>query len=128
MEIQIRVMDIKRVPIGNSRGVRKSEAFLEKYGSNNSLLLEETDRGLLLRKKNDNKLSWEGTYKFIANEKEDWDDFYTTLLDGLNEFPHLRGANSGAGNDPGHEQDHNQPDTHDSGAQPSKPESYFGNS
>jgi antitoxin MazE len=83
MEKQFRAKDIKLVPIGNSKGVRIPKALLQKYGFNNSLLLEETDRGLLLRKKDDNKLSWEDTYKTMANEKEDWDDFDTTLLDGL---------------------------------------------
>ena len=84
MEKQIRSRDIKLVPIGNSKGVRIPKALLQKYGLiNNSLLLEETDRGLLLRKKEDSKLSWEDTYKAMANEKEDWDDFDTTLLDGL---------------------------------------------
>ena len=70
MEQQTRVRDIKLVPIGNSKGVRLPKALLEKYGLNNSLLLEETDRGLLLRKKADNKLSWENTYKAMAGEKE----------------------------------------------------------
>jgi antitoxin MazE len=79
----IRTKDIKLVPIGNSKGVRIPKALLQKYGFNNSLLLEETDRGLLLRKKDDHKLSWEDTYKTMANEKEDWDDFDATLLDGL---------------------------------------------
>ena len=83
MEKQIRLKDIKLVPIGNSKGIRIPKALIQKYGLNNSLLLEETDRGLLLRKKDDNKLSWEDTYKTMANEKEDWDDFDTTLLDGL---------------------------------------------
>ena len=83
MEKQIRARDIKLVPIGNSKGVRIPKALLQKYDLNNSLLLEETDRGLLLRKKDDNKLSWEGTYRAMANEKEDWGDFDTTLLDGL---------------------------------------------
>jgi antitoxin MazE len=83
MEKQIRVRDIKLVPIGNSKGVRIPKSLLQKYGLNNSLLLEETDRGLLLLKKEDSKLSWEDTYKAMANEKEDWDDFDTTLLDGL---------------------------------------------
>jgi antitoxin MazE len=46
-------------------------------------LLEETDRGLLLRRKDDRKLSWENTYKAMAKEKEEWDDFDSTLLDGL---------------------------------------------
>jgi len=85
MEKQIRTRDIKLVPIGNSKGVRIPKALLQKYGLNNSLLLEETDRGLLLRKKDDHKLSWEDTYKSMAAEKEDWDDFDTALLDGLEE-------------------------------------------
>ncbi|MBC2714274.1 MAG: AbrB/MazE/SpoVT family DNA-binding domain-containing protein [Desulfobacteraceae bacterium] len=83
MEKQIRARDIKLVPIGNSKGVRIPKELLQKYDLNNSLLLEETDRGLLLRKKDDNKLSWEDTYKAMADEKEDWDDFDTALLDGL---------------------------------------------
>ena len=83
MEKQLRVKDIKLVPIGNSKGVRIPKALLQKYGFDNSLLLEETDRVLLLRKKDDNKLSWEDTYKAMANEKEDWDEFDTTFLDGL---------------------------------------------
>ncbi len=83
MEKQLRVKDIKLVPIGNSKGIRIPKALLQKYGFDNSLLLEEADRGLLLRKKEDNKLSWEDTYKAMANEKEDWDEFDATLLDGL---------------------------------------------
>ena len=83
MEKQIRARDIKLIPIGNSKGVRIPKALLQKYGLKNSLLLEETDEGLLLRKKEDSKLSWEDTYKAMANEKEDWDDFDITLLDGL---------------------------------------------
>ena len=83
MEKQILARDVKLVPIGNSKGVRIPKPLLQKYGLKNSLLLEETDRGLLLRKKEDSKLSWEDTYKAMANEKEDWDDFDTTLLDGL---------------------------------------------
>ncbi|MDD2390818.1 MAG: AbrB/MazE/SpoVT family DNA-binding domain-containing protein [Desulfobacterales bacterium] len=80
---QIHARDIKLVPIGNSKGIRIPKALLQKYGFNNSLLLEETEQGLLLRKKDDNKLSWEDTYKAMADEKEDWDDFNPTLLDGL---------------------------------------------
>jgi antitoxin MazE len=83
MEKQLRTRDIKLIPIGNSKGVRLPKALLQKYGFNNSLLLEETDRGLLLRNKEDGKISWEDTYKAMASEKEDWDDFDTVLLDGL---------------------------------------------
>ena len=83
MEKQIRARDIKLVSIGNSKGIRIPKELLRKYGLDNSLLLEETDRGLLLRKKEGSKLSWENTYKAMANEKEGWDDFDATLLDGL---------------------------------------------
>jgi len=83
MEKHIRIRDIKIVPIGNSLGVRLPKNLLQKYGLINSLVLEETDRGLLLRKKHDDKLSWVDTYKAMANEDEDWSDYDSTLLDGL---------------------------------------------
>jgi len=83
MENQIRSRDTKIVSIGNSKGVRIPKALLQKYGLKNSLLIEETDKGLLLRNKEESKLSWEDTYKTMANEKENWDDFDITLLDGL---------------------------------------------
>lgn len=83
MHNQLRTRDAKIVPIGNSKGVRIPKALLQKYGLQNSLLIEETDKGLLLRNKEDSKLSWEDTFKAMADEKEQWDDFETTLLDGL---------------------------------------------
>ena len=83
MEKQLRTRDIKLISIGNSKGVRLPKTLLQKYGFNNSLLLEETDRGLLLRNKEDDKISWEDTFRAMASEKEDWDDFDTALLDGL---------------------------------------------
>jgi len=83
MKNQIRSRDVKLVPIGNSKGIRIPKALLQKYGLKNSLLIEETDKGLLLRNKEESRLSWEDTYKSMANEKENWDDFNTTLLDGL---------------------------------------------
>jgi antitoxin MazE len=83
MENQIRSRDAKLIPIGNSKGVRIPKALLQKYGMKSSLLIEETDRGLLLRNKEESKLSWEDTYKTMSNEKENWDDFDVTILDGL---------------------------------------------
>jgi antitoxin MazE len=83
MEKHIRAKDIKIVPIGNSLGVRLPKKLLQKYGLTDSLVLEETDQGLLLRKKHDDKLSWGNTYKAMANEYEDWSDYDATLLDGL---------------------------------------------
>jgi antitoxin MazE len=83
MENQARSRDAKLVPIGNSKGIRIPKELLQKYGLKNSLLIEETDKGLLLRNKEESKLSWEDTYKTMANEKENWGDFDTTLPDGL---------------------------------------------
>ena len=85
MEKQTRTRDIKLVPIGNSKGVRIPKSLLQKYGFNQFLLLEETEKGLLLRKKNDKTLSWEDTYMAMADEKENWNDFDITLLDGLDD-------------------------------------------
>ncbi len=83
MENQTRSRDAKLIPIGNSKGVRIPKALIQKYGLKNSLLIEETDQGLLLRNKEEGKLSWEETYKTMANENENWEDFDTTILDGL---------------------------------------------
>jgi antitoxin MazE len=83
MENQARVNDVKLISIGNSKGVRIPQSLLRKYNLKDSLLLEETERGLLLRNKEENKLSWEETYKAMANEKESWDDLDLTLQDGL---------------------------------------------
>ena len=85
MEKHLRVRDVKLVPIGNSQGVRIPKALLQRYGLSSSLVLEETDRGILLRKKRDDKLSWEDTFKAMAEEGEDWTDLDVTLLDGLEE-------------------------------------------
>ncbi len=83
MQQQIRTREIKIIPIGNSQGVRIPKALLQKYGFQNTLLLEETDKGLLFRNKKDNKLSWEETYTAMASEQEKWDDLDVTLFDGL---------------------------------------------
>jgi antitoxin MazE len=83
MHSQLRTRDAKIVPIGNSKGIRIPKALLQKYGLKNSLLIEETEKGLLLRNKEESKLSWEDTFKAMADEKEQWDDFDATLLDGL---------------------------------------------
>jgi antitoxin MazE len=83
MENHARVRDAKLVSIGNSKGLRIPKALIQKYGLKNSLLIEETDRGLLLRNKEESKLSWEETYKAMASQRENWEDFDATLFDGL---------------------------------------------
>ena len=75
--------EIKLVPIGNSKGIRLPKILLEKYGWDESLLLEETERGLLLHSAGSGKLSWSATYRAIAAEDEDWSDWDATAADGV---------------------------------------------
>ena len=83
MQSQARTRDIKLVAIGNSKGIRIPKILLQKYNFGDSLLLKETEQGLLLMKKNDEKFSWEETYKAMATEQEDWSDLDVAMLDGL---------------------------------------------
>jgi antitoxin MazE len=83
MDNMLRSRDIKIVPIGNAMGIRLPKTLLQKYGFTHSLVLEETSQGLLLRKKQDDKLSWLETYKAMANEGDEWIDYDQTLCDGL---------------------------------------------
>lgn len=80
-----KVKTIKIVPIGNSKGIRLSKAILQKYGFTENVTIEEKPDGLLLKKSEDLKLSWKEGFKEMAREKENWDDFDITLMDGLDE-------------------------------------------
>ena len=75
--------DVKLIAIGNARGILLPEALLKKYGWGDSLVLEETEHGMLLRDKERNKLSWKETYRAIAADSEDWSDLNATIADGL---------------------------------------------
>ena len=75
--------DIKLVDIGNSRGIRLPKTLLQKYGWSDSLILEETESGVILHGKEEKKLSWTETYRSMAAESEDWSDLETTVADGL---------------------------------------------
>ncbi len=66
---------VKLIPIGNSKGIRIPKLLIQKYGFCRYLLLEETEQGILLRSQKDEQLSWEDTFKDMANSKEDWSDF-----------------------------------------------------
>jgi antitoxin MazE len=75
--------EIKVVPIGNSRGVRLPKSTLTKYSIKSSVLPKEREEGILLRSKDDKRLSWEDTFKEMALEKEDWGDLEAATADGL---------------------------------------------
>jgi len=83
MDKSSRSTELKVVPIGNSRGVRLPKAVLDKYAIRDAVVVEEREEGLLLRSKEDKRLSWEETYKEMAREREDWSDVESTVADGL---------------------------------------------
>ncbi len=83
MEKQAKPVELKLVAIGNSRGVRLPKTLIERYGIRDVLLVEERAEGFFLRGKKSPRLTWEDTYKEMANEREDWGDFDATVSDGL---------------------------------------------
>lgn len=85
MEKQARITDTKLIPIGNSKGIRLPKKIIQKYGFSESIVLEEKEEGVLLHRKEDKKLTWEQTFKSMSEEKENWNDFDVTLMDGLEE-------------------------------------------
>lgn len=80
-------LELKVVPIGNSRGVRLPKTILDKYAIRDVVVVEEREEGILLRSKKDKRLSWEETFKAMAEEREDWSDLDGTLNDGLDKEP-----------------------------------------
>lgn len=83
MQSMKKTIELKVVPIGNSKGVRLPKALLERYAISESLVLEAHEDGLLLRSKRDKRLSWQQTYRDMAGQHEDWSDFDSTVADGL---------------------------------------------
>ena len=76
------VRELKLVSIGDSRGIRLPRAMRLKYGWDDSLVLEETEDGVFLRRAA-NRLSWEDTFRAMAAEGEDWRDLDAAVADGL---------------------------------------------
>lgn len=74
---------IKLITIGNSKGIRLPKVLLQKYGWGDSLVLKETEEGILLYSKEKNKLSWKETFQAMAADQEDWNDLDVTVADGL---------------------------------------------
>lgn len=77
------IRDTKLVAIGNSKGIRIPKALREKYGWSESVVLEETEDGILLRRDTSRRLSWEETYQAMADADEDWSDLDVAVADGF---------------------------------------------
>lgn len=76
-------IELKIVPVGNSKGVRLPKEIIERYAITESIVLEAREEGLLLRNHRDKRLGWEATYQEMAREREDWSVFDATIADGL---------------------------------------------
>ena len=74
---------VKLVAIGNSRGIRIPKTLREKYGWSESIVAEETEEGILLRRDEGGKLSWSDTFRAMAASGEDWSDLDVAVADGL---------------------------------------------
>ncbi len=77
-------MNVKLIQIGNSKGLRLPKKLVNKYKLDVGIVLEEREEGILIKPiKQDQKLSWEDTYRSMAKEKEDWDDLEIITGDGI---------------------------------------------
>lgn len=73
----------KVIRIGNSRGIRLSRGLMRKYGFRTKVTLEERKDGLVIRSADeDQKWSYEDTFKAMRKAHEDWSEWDATLNDG----------------------------------------------
>jgi antitoxin MazE len=87
MKKRTEIVELKIVPIGNSKGVRLPKEILERYAITDSIVLEAREEGLVFRNDRDKRLSWAETYKDMAREREEWRSVEdATIADGLD--PH----------------------------------------
>ena len=78
------VIELKIVPIGNSRGVRLPREILERYAITESIVLEVREEGLVFRNEKDKRLGWAETFQDMAREREHWREIEdATIADGL---------------------------------------------
>ena len=73
-------VEARLVKIGNSRGIRLPKAIINRYGLGDRVLLEELPEGILIHPGEQGMLSWEETFKAMAQSEEDWSD-WTELND-----------------------------------------------
>jgi antitoxin component of MazEF toxin-antitoxin module len=80
-------VELKVTRIGNSRGVRLPAGTLERYQVGDTLVMEERSDGILLRPIGPTiaKLSWEQTAAAMAASDEQWEEWDSTVGDGLSE-------------------------------------------
>lgn len=78
-------MEAKLVQIGNSKGIRLPKRLITKYGLSEAVVIKELKGGILIEPSADEKLSWENTYKAMADADEDWSDWLAVDIEGPDE-------------------------------------------
>jgi antitoxin MazE len=68
-------MEARLIQIGNSKGIRLPKGLISKYGFGDKVLLEALPEGILIHHTERGKLSWEDTYRAMAESNEDWSDW-----------------------------------------------------
>jgi len=64
-------MEIKIIQIGNSKGIRLSKTMMEKYKFEDSLELEMTPEGLLLKPLKSSRKDWDQAFKQMHKTHDD---------------------------------------------------------
>lgn len=85
----MKTYEISLARIGNSRGIRLPAQLIRKYGFESGILLEDRGNVVMLTSQSppETKLSWEETARQMADAKEDWSDWESTLHDGMEDIP-----------------------------------------
>ena len=81
--------ELKVTRIGNSRGIRLPAATLARYEIGDTIIMEETLEGILLRPHGSpiRKLSLAETAEQMAAAHETWSEWEVTDADGLDQIP-----------------------------------------
>jgi antitoxin component of MazEF toxin-antitoxin module len=81
--------ELKVTRIGNSKGIRIPASTLSRYEIGDTIIMEETLEGILLRPQGPpiRKLSLAQTAERMAAAREDWNEWDATTSEGLEKTP-----------------------------------------
>ena len=83
MDRTVGAREVKLIVIGSSKGILLPKDLLRQYGWSDSIILEEAEDGVFLRRKEPSKLSWKDTYRAMAAADENWTEWDGVVADGL---------------------------------------------
>ena len=79
----MKVHELTVYRVANSHAIRIPARLAKKYGITKTVVVEEQPDELVIRPAHTKKLSWEATFKQMAEAKETWRDFDNFAGDGL---------------------------------------------